>query len=33
MRGGVLMPAYYEIVTDYERRFHEKELQAEDGGL
>ena len=25
MREGILTPAFYEIVTDYERRFHEAE--------
>ena len=28
MEGGVLTPAFYEIVADYERRFHEAEVNS-----
>ena len=29
MREGILTPAFYEIVTDYERRFHEAEKNSD----
>jgi hypothetical protein len=28
MREGILTPAFYEIVTDYERRFREAEKNS-----
>lgn len=28
MEGSVLTPAFYEIVADYERRFHEAEIHS-----
>jgi hypothetical protein len=28
MEGNVLTPAFYEIVTDYEHRFHEAEVNS-----
>lgn len=28
MQNGILTPAFYEIVTDYEQRFHEAEKNS-----
>lgn len=28
MRDSVLVPAFYEIVADYERRFHDAEMNS-----